>query len=54
MSGYVICEECGFTFDDKEEGGTYYCPECQEEKKFYSFTFGCGGKPTELYERIHE
>lgn len=54
MSSYVMCEECGFTFDNKEEGGDYYCPQCQKEQHFYSFTFGCGGKPTKLYEKLSQ
>lgn len=54
MDNYVICKDCGFTFDDKEEGGNYYCPQCQKKRKFYSFTFGCGGKPSELYEKINK
>ncbi len=34
MSIYTICEECGYTFDDKEKGGDYFCPQCKEKRLF--------------------
>lgn len=49
-----MCEECGYTFEDKKKGGTYYCPQCDKETSFYSFTFGCGGKPSELYKEVNK
>jgi Zn finger protein HypA/HybF involved in hydrogenase expression len=49
MKNYLICEDCGYIFDNKQKSGDYLCPQCEEKKHFYSLTFGCGGKPSELY-----
>jgi len=43
----VICKECGYSIDDKETG-TYYCPNCEKETKFYRVQAFCGSKPNEL------
>ncbi|MBD3215551.1 MAG: hypothetical protein GF311_23275 [Candidatus Lokiarchaeota archaeon] len=51
MKNQVICKECGEILDDKESG-FYDCPQCQKKMKFYDFCFGCGCKPSELYDQI--
>ncbi len=48
---FLICKECGYTTKEKEELGRYFCPQCQEEKKFYPFRFGCGSKPSDVYNK---
>ncbi len=54
MKNYLICKNCGYTFENIRKSGECYCPQYKEKKHFYLLTFGCGGKPTELYEKINE
>ncbi|MGV9141526.1 MAG: hypothetical protein ACOC1X_01160 [Promethearchaeota archaeon] len=51
VNEYLICKECGYTTKEIKKPGKYVCPQCQEEKEFFPFRFGCGSKPSEVYEK---
>ncbi|MFX0106640.1 MAG: hypothetical protein ACFE75_14290 [Candidatus Hodarchaeota archaeon] len=46
----IVCKECGYSFENKEEG-KYFCPNYSKEMKFYKFEAFCGAKPNKLHER---
>ncbi|MFX1479733.1 MAG: hypothetical protein ACFFCI_16545 [Promethearchaeota archaeon] len=46
---YVVCKECGYSFENKEPD-KYFCPNCIKELIFFKFEAFCGAKLNELYD----
>ncbi len=49
MKYYIICKICGLSHENREPG-TYYCPQCEEEVRFYKLELFDGSKPGDLYD----
>jgi hypothetical protein len=45
----IVCRECGYSFENKEQG-KYFCRNYEKEMKFFKFDAFCGSKPSELFE----
>ena len=45
----VICKECGYSFENKEEG-KYFCLNCRKEMRFLKLELFDGAKPSEIHE----
>lgn len=45
----VVCKECGFSFENKEQG-YYYCTQCRKKVKFLKLELFDGVKPFEIHE----
>lgn len=46
---YAVCKDCGFSFENKEQG-YYHCPQCKEKRKFLKLELFDGVKPSEIHE----
>ena len=46
---YAVFKECGFSFENKEQG-YYFCPQCKKKFKFLKLELFDGVKPSEIHE----
>jgi rubrerythrin len=49
MKYYIICKNCGLSYENKEPG-KYYCPQCQKIVEFFKLELFDGSKPGKVYE----
>ncbi|MCJ7648188.1 MAG: hypothetical protein MUP85_06215 [Candidatus Lokiarchaeota archaeon] len=49
MKYYIICKICGLSHENGEPG-IYFCPQCEEEVRFYKLELFDGSKPGDLYD----
>jgi rubrerythrin len=49
MKYYIICKNCGLSYENKEPG-SYYCPQCQKVVEFFKLELFDGSKPGKIYD----
>jgi len=49
MFYYAVCKECGFSFENRDQG-YYYCPQCKKILKFLRLELFDGVKPSEIHD----